>query len=237
MDKFKKLKLTGCLSQIPKWECNDVRQGKAVIDYKRGDWQQAPAVFSEHRLEILGQAVMEDWETPLMERLAAIASMNGGTVLEVGFGMGISARFIQSHPIERHIIIEANKDVARRAREFGLSAEHPVDVLEGLWENVIENVTDESVDGILFDSYPLSDDELYQNHFPFFSFAFRKLRGGGTFTYYSDEVRTFSRSHMARLLAAGFNREQITGQIVRVAPPSGCEYWKAKTILAPIIIK
>jgi guanidinoacetate N-methyltransferase len=221
VNKCKKLKLTGCLSQIPKWESNDLRQGKAVIDYKRGDWQQAPAVFSEHRLEILGQAVMEDWETPYMERLAAIATMNGGTVLEVGYGMGISAGFIQGHPIERHIIIEANKDVAR---------------LEGLWEDVIENVTDESVDGILFDSYPLSDDELYQNHFPFFSFAFRKLRGG-TFTYYSDEVRTFSRPHITRLLAAGFNREQITGQIVRVDPPSGCEYWKAKTILAPIIIK
>ena len=42
-----------------------------------------------------------------MARLAEIASSKGGKVLELGFGMSISASFIQPHAIEGHWIIEA----------------------------------------------------------------------------------------------------------------------------------
>lgn len=169
------------LSQIPDWEKQYKESDELKIKYSREDWIKAEAVFTENRLEILGEAVMEDWETPYMKALADIAAANGGTILEIGFGMGISGMFIQEHNIKKHIIIEANKQVAVKARKFARMAPHAAEVIEGLWQDVIEQVPDESVDGILFDSYPLTEAELYQNHFFFFRAAYRKLRGGDAY--------------------------------------------------------
>lgn len=42
---------------------------------------------------------MMGWETPLMERHAAIICASGGDVLNVGFGMGIIDGFIQTHKV------------------------------------------------------------------------------------------------------------------------------------------
>ena len=39
--------------------------------------------------------VMMDWEDSLMSASAAYVTQNGGDILEIGFGMGISASFIQ----------------------------------------------------------------------------------------------------------------------------------------------
>lgn len=227
------------LSQIPEWEKKYKESDSLEITYSKDDWIKADAIFTENKLEILGEAVIEDWETPYMKELAAIAAANGGIICEVGYGMGISAGFIQKHNISKHIIIEANTQVADKARDFARNAVHPVEILEGLWQDVIDSVPDESLDGILFDSYPLTEEELYQNHFFFSKAAYRKLKrgGGGVLTYYSDEIRGFGKAHMKKLLEAGFKKENISGKIVKVTPPKDCSYWKANTILAPRVIK
>lgn len=225
------------LSQIPEWE-KDYKQSDVLdIQYEKKDWKDATASFSDHDLRILGEAVMEDWETPYMQELANTACTNGGVILELGYGMGISARFIQEHAIEKHIIIEANAAVAEKAREFAKTAPHPTVVLEGLWEEVIDQVPDGSVDGILFDTYPLTEEEIYQNHFNFFQVAYAKLKQGGIFTYYSDEVDHFGEVHLRKLQEAGFVLENIKSKVTPIDPPADCEYWKAKTILSPIIQK
>ncbi len=228
-------------SQIPvKW--GDVRdtthQTRVNIGFhSKREWKTAHAVFTKHVLKIFGHPVMEDWEVPYMKKLAEIATAQEGTVLEVGFGMGISARYIQKEKISKHIIIEANHEVAEHARAFAKHAKNPVETIEGLWEEVIEQIPDESLDGILFDTYPLSKEEIHQNHFFFFEVAHRKLKTGGIFTYYSDEIDSFHPRHLQRLVDAGFNKADISGDVVRVTPPTNCEYWKSNTILAPIVRK
>lgn len=204
---------------------------------ERQTWKKAPAFFDEHTLTIQGHPVMEDWETPYMEELAKIATSHGGTVLEVGFGMGISAGFIQKGNISKHIVIEANQEVAEKARLFAKDAPRPVQVLEGLWEEVIDEVPDNSLDGILFDTYPLSELEIHKNHFGFFRSAFKKLKPGGIFTYYSDEIDSYSEQHFRKLMEAGFKKENIQYKIIPINPPTNCQYWKSNTILAPVIIK
>jgi len=198
-------------------------------------WKEAAADVDDHTLRILGQPVMEDWEVPYMEKLAAIAAKSGGTVLEVGFGMGISARFIQMQLIQKHLIIEANREVASHAREFASKATHPTEVLEGLWEEVAPTIQNDSIDGILFDTYPLTKDEIHKNHFAFFKTAYRILKRGGFFTYYSDEISDFSPEHRQLLADAGF--ASISKEIVSVEPPAQCQYWRSPTIIAPIIQK
>jgi guanidinoacetate N-methyltransferase len=203
----------------------------------RQAWKKAPAVFDEHTLKIFGHPVMEDWETPYMEALAKIATSNGGVILELGFGMAISATFIQQANIKKHIIVEANHEVAAKARDFARHATHPVEVLEGLWEEVVDQVPDGSVDGILFDTYPLSELEIHKNHFGFFRTAFKQLKPGGIFTYYSDEIDRYHPVHLQRLIDAGFEKENIRGNVVPMNPPPDCQYWKAKTMLAPVVTK
>lgn len=225
------------LSQIPEWEKEYKESDDLTINFKKEDWKGASADFTEHDLKIFGCAVMEDWEEPYMKDLAEIACRNGGTVLELGFGMGISAKFIQQHVIDKHIIIEANATVAEKARDFAKSAPHEVEVLEGLWEEVIDQVPDGSLDGILFDTYPLTEEEVYQNHFNFFDVAYRKLKKGGIFTYYSDEITDFGKVHLRKLQSAGFVPENIKKKLTHIKPPKDCEYWKADTILSPIVQK
>jgi len=235
MDKVKNNK--EFLSQIPKWEKEYKTSDKNDITFNRSDWKDADVRFTDHDLKIFDYAVMEDWETSYMKELANIACMKGGIILELGFGMGISANFIQKNKITKHIIIEANKKVAEKAREFSKKAIHETEILEGFWEDVIEKIPDESLDGILFDTYPLTEKEIYQNHFFFFPYAFRKLKKGGILTYYSSEVESFSEVHLKKLQEAGFSKENIRGNVSKVNPPENCEYWKANTMLAPIIVK
>ena len=52
--------------------------------------------------------IMMEWERPLMKRHAEIVCRNGGDILEIGFGMGISAEYIQSYDISTHTIVEVN---------------------------------------------------------------------------------------------------------------------------------
>ena len=198
------------------------------------DWKTAPAVLADGKLTILGHPVMEDWEAPYMEMLAGIATRNGGVVLEVGFGLGLSATRIQSYPIERHLIIEGNADMFKRLQAFAGNAKRPVEPLFGLWQDVAPTLPAESLDGLLFDAYPLTADEL-RNQLYFFEHAHRLLKRGGIFTYYSEEASDFSPHHLQLLHDAGFT--DIQKQVCPVNPPADCLYWKEKSMLAPIVIK
>ncbi len=235
MKKIKKSK--EFLSQIPRWEEEYKKSDRMDINFERKEWIDADVQFSQHELKILGEPVMEDWEAPYMEDLANIACSKGGVILELGFGMGISAEFIQQNDITKHIIVEANKMVVKKAKAFARKAPHKTEVLSGFWEDVIEKIPDGSLDGILFDTYPVTELELYQNHFKFFPFAYRKLKPGGVFTYYSDEIKKFGKVHMKKLIEAGFRAGKIKNRLVKINPPKDCEYWKANTILSPIVTK
>ena len=64
------------------------------------------------------RSVMMDWEDSLMSASAAYVCQNGGDILEIGFGMGISAGYIQSHSISSHTIIENHPDIIPRAQAW-----------------------------------------------------------------------------------------------------------------------
>lgn len=219
-------------------DSRDVTTGERLkigFDRLKEKWKHEHAMFTEDTLTISGHPVMERWEDGYMRELARIAASKGGKVLEVGFGLGISASYIQQHDIEEHVIIEANAEVCKKAEEFARKAPHKVTVVQNFWENATPFFPPESFSGILFDTYPLSVDEIHRNHFFFFQEAYRLLKAGGIFTYYSDEIDRFSPDHITLLQKAGF--KDISGSPFPVNPPADCRYWKANTILAPRIIK
>ena len=83
-------------------------------------WSSASANITKNKssLEIYGNPVMEDWERPYMKKLAETATLNGGKVLEVGFGLGIASSYIQQSNATEHQIIEANLEVYKDLLEF-----------------------------------------------------------------------------------------------------------------------
>jgi guanidinoacetate N-methyltransferase len=217
----------------------DTNQTRIEIGFptKEG-WVESPALYTKDALRIAGHPVMEAWETGYMTMLADISTRGGGKVLEVGYGMGISARAIQAtRRASSHVVIEAHPGVAQRMlADFSAKIEQRhIHLLTGFWQDITPLLADETFDGILFDTYPLSQEEIHANHFWFFKEAYRLLKPGGILTYYSDEVNDFSAKHLAKLHEAGFN--DIAGQVCDVRPPKDCEYWQHNTILAPIVRK
>jgi guanidinoacetate N-methyltransferase len=200
----------------------------------RETWKTEGIYLDDSKLEIAGHPVMERWEEPYMKKLAEIATMNGGKVLEVGFGMGIAASYIQKSSIEEHHIIEANIEVFKQVELFIVSSKiHTVSYL-GFWEDISQQFNNESFDGILFDTYPITFEELHTARFSFFSEAFRLLKRGGVFTHYSGEL-TFTDEYISSLIAANFSN--FSSELIAVKPPDGCLYWDEPYLMAPTIIK
>jgi guanidinoacetate N-methyltransferase len=212
---------------------------KKIGFFSREYWTTTDAIYDEHTLRIAGHPVMEDWETSYMKRLAEIATSNGGTVLELGYGLGISAKQIQSHKINSHYIVECHPDViARCVKDLHDSlATNRLHILSGFWQDITPLLKSETFDGILFDTYPMSEEEIHSNHFWFFGEAYRLLKPGGVLTYYSDEATNFSEKHLSKLKLAGFKKKNIGFEVCDVNPPKDCEYWQEKTMIAPIITK
>ena len=211
----------------------------------RAEWQDANADFrirgETECLSILGAPVMEDWESPYMAALAEVACCNGGRVLEIGFGLGISSYAIDAMNgcgstgggVTEHVIIEANRVVAQTARQFAESAQVPTRVIEGFWQDAVEKLPAGEFSGILFDVFPLQRQEVIDGECDsFFASASRLLAPGGTFTFYFDVAdswiatrRVFNTLTTSRLHAAGF--AQVSSEECECIPPADCEYfWK-----------
>lgn len=94
--------------------------------------------------------VMMDWEHEIMSASAAYVTENGGDILEIGFGMGISAGYIHSHSISSHTIVENHRDVIPKALEW--AAEKPnVTVITGSWYDNKDNLS--TYDGVFYDTF------------------------------------------------------------------------------------
>ncbi len=107
--------------------------------------------------------VMMDWEDELMSASAAYVTENGGDILEVGFGMGISAGYIQSHSISSHTIVENHPDVIPKALEW--AAEKPnVTVITGSWYDVLDDLA--TYDGVFYDTYGDTDLQFFTSSLP-----------------------------------------------------------------------
>lgn len=204
----------------------------------RKSWKETEPVYTEKSLLIKAYQVMQRWEDNYMKSLAAIATSRGGKILEVGFGMGISAGYIQKSPkITSHTVVECHPGVIAFAKDtFKKSlATGRMKLKPGFWEDVTPKMKDKSFDGIFFDSCPLDSGVEFFQFFPFFQEAFRLLKDDGVFTYFSDEATEISAVHKKELTSAGFRN--IAFKICKVNPPRTCEYWKHKTIVSPIIKK
>jgi amino acid adenylation domain-containing protein len=199
-----------------------------------GDLSFARPEYMNGELVINGQQVMQDWQKPLMRALAKAVTEQGGDILEIGFGMGISANYIHESRVRSHVIIESNEAVCEAARRWRAKCPHAkIKILHGRWQDVIDDL--EQFDGIFFDTYPTTEaefrryivgDSTFAAHF--FPVAAKHLKDGGVFTYYSNEIDCLSRRHQ-RLLLQSFSSFEVS--VVRgLQPPPQSQNWWADSM-------
>eukprot|EP01063_Lacrimia_lanifica_P027467 TRINITY_DN385_c0_g1_i1.p1 TRINITY_DN385_c0_g1~~TRINITY_DN385_c0_g1_i1.p1 ORF type:complete len:291 (+),score=191.48 TRINITY_DN385_c0_g1_i1:78-950(+) len=158
--------------------------------------------------------VMQSWETPYMHQLAvalvAGVAKNAAvlmeahgkiTLLEIGFGLGLSAtkmqeelqELVKEHGREKveHHIIELNEEVFKKLLEFQAQEEKlgraTVVPHQGSWQDVVEDLkkANTTYSGILYDPFPTCKEEQHFHQLMFISdqSAGALLQKNGTFVY------------------------------------------------------
>lgn len=118
-------------------------------------------------------AVMMEWERPLMEAHASFLAGNalnassnsneeggsdvkgGKRVLNIGFGLGIIDTAMQSYNPSLHVIIEAHPTVYNKMIVDGWDKKKNVRICFGRWQDELPKLLEEGVmfDGIFYDTY------------------------------------------------------------------------------------
>ena len=150
--------------------------------------------------------IMMNWEHPAMSASAAYVTEGGGDILEIGFGMGISAGYIQSHSISSHTIIEPHPQMVEKAVEWS-NGKSNVTIISQSWADVTGSLG--TYDGIFYDT---SFDDKHN----LFSSSLSELTKTGTkfsvFNSYSSETNIF-------------NLEMSYRQISVTTPNSASQYF------------
>jgi len=120
--------------------------------------------------------VMMDWEAPIMEKSAEFICHNKGDILEIGFGMGICADYIQAQNVNSHTIVEIHPQIIEKLKVWAEDKSN-VTIIEGDWYDV-EGLS--TYDGIFLDTF---GDDNFNN---FKSFALDKAKDGAKITYWNN---------------------------------------------------
>ena len=161
----------------------------------------------------LNDEVMMDWEHPLMSASAAYVTQNGGDILEIGFGMGISAGYIQSHSINSHTIVENHPQIIPKSVEWANDKSN-VTIVSQSWYDVKDSLG--QFDGIFYDIY--GDDNMMN-----FSSSLSNLTKSGTkVTWWNNEP---SETNF-------YNIPNVTYQSISVNPPENT-YFNSTTYYLP----
>ena len=157
--------------------------------------------------------VMMNWEDSLMSASAAYVCNGGGDILEIGFGMGISAGYMHSHSISSHTIIENHPEIIPKAQAWA-SGKSNVTIITGSWYDVKDSLS--TYDGVFYDTF--GDDDMIH-----FSASLSSLvKKGGVATWWNnlEEENNF------------YNIPNVTYQQYSVDPPTNM-YFNNKTYYLP----
>ncbi len=191
-------------------------------DYRAdGFWRHARPLFAYdpvrglYYLSIAKEPVMDEFERPYIELLGDVAARRGGIVVEIGFGMGISAGAVQerlnkvriAHPGEpvAHVVIEYNQEIAALARKWAAWQRVPVVVLEGDWQNQIRLIPDGILTGALSDPYPMNPSEKHKDAALSLREIHRCLRPDGVSVHYGDSQYNLFEEEYQLARSAGFS--------------------------------
>ena len=138
-------------------------------------------VFEDDKIyytdEVSTFEVMMNWEDDIMKASANYICENGGDILEIGFGMGISASYIQTNNINSHTIVENHPQIIEKLKAWAQDKPNVI-IIEGDWYNVIDSLS--TYDGLFYDTF---GDENVNN---FTTVLPKLMKSGGKATWWNN---------------------------------------------------
>ncbi len=191
--------------------------------------------------DLAEEHIMEDWQIPLMQTMAEAVTETHGDILEIGFGRGISATYIQTCGVRSHTLVECNDAIVQRFQDWRkYYPDRDIRLIHGKWQDTVDQFG--AYDGIFFHTYPLNEHEYLEHAVNsgtfaahFFPTAAAHLRAGGLFTYLTHEIDSLSREHQ-RLLFRYF--KTFTLQVVPLSlPEDNIDAWWADSMVVIKAVK
>lgn len=164
--------------------------------------------------------VMMDWETPIMQASAEYVTNNGkaSSILEIGFGMGISAGYIQNFRPISHTIIEIHPEIITEANKF--AKEHKgVTILEGNWYDLVREGKLGTYDGIFVDTYYDEYLDKFKQYYP------NLLNKGGRMTWWNPTEDRLPPEDIWAQKGVNYTRIDIEGKIPTNTYHNASVYW------------
>lgn len=154
------------MNQISKKECK-ILQNPNSLFYLRDD---------DSIYEMIMHVGLRNFE----EKSAEIVGQNGGDILEIGFGMGLSSNKFQSLNINSHTCIEINDNLFLSAQTWA-NGKNNVTIINDSWQNYLTGTTSK-FDAIYCD-YLDADDYIH-----FYESAKNVLKTNGIISTYGAGI-------------------------------------------------
>jgi protein arginine N-methyltransferase 2 len=162
--------------------------------------------------------IMMDWETPIMKKHADIVCQNGGDILEIGFGMGISANFIINNNINSYTIVEIHPQIIEKVKEW-MKDKNNVILIEGDWYEMQDEIKKRKYDGIFIDTIYDSNNYNYLK-----DIILDIIKPNGIFTYFNTLGNdTF-----------GFGKDNINYEVVEKLNPVENNYFPINKTISKV---
>lgn len=211
-----------------------------VLEFREGSIiaPNMPSGFVEAGPDYNPEAeVMMDWERPLMKRHAEVVCENGGHILEIGFGMGISAGYIQDLKPASHTIVESHPQIYEKLkdwcweRKYNEGKEVNINIVNGRGYDNLKTIKDLGItfDGIFYDAFGDLDVTKFREALLDFNINLPPhplMKVGTIITFWNTfaEERNFF----------GFE-ENITYEKIKINPPKN-SYFNNDTYYLPKVV-
>lgn len=145
------------------------------MDPQRKDYLATEAVYTGDSLRIGDEYVMHEWERPLIRSMVEGLKLTpDDRLLEVGFGMGISASILQEFGPASHTIVEPHPQVLVQA-EHWKGARANIQVHPGYWQQL--DTGNQRYSAIFFDPFADDLEAVDDENLRFLKFAAQSLLG------------------------------------------------------------
>lgn len=197
------------------------------------DWCQTPLnMANEKSWKIGSRNLCFSWESPLMAEFAKQTCTADAHLLEIGFGMGIFAGFVQNYGVKKHSIIENHPQVYHQARKWAANLTTDVDLQLGSWQVLMADF--DQIDAIMYDA--ISEPGQKESDFELlFQISSLKLKQNGKLAFFcADPTLDRYLENLASLYFSDISLFEVEG----LTP---CSIFKNRgiksTMLVPVLTK